>query len=246
MDDHTIVGRVLDILAATHSSAQLTLAELSATTGIPKPTVHRIAQDLVRRGILVRTEMGYQTPPEPQHAEPDHCASDVSTMTLQTLAHLNAALENLHEHVGGFAWYLRSTQRLTPRPTLLVGATGHNAGAMPVTNLVDTLTGTALGYAVLACRPDLLDWFVSEAATPLASTEVRALTAALRQGADRGAYFEPGATTGWRCVAVHARLKGDSHPGVIGVTTSGSRVQDRVLIRETIRAQQEILAQQGA
>jgi len=59
-DDKTVVGRVAAILdAVAEASAPVPLAELTRLTGIPKPTVRRIAASLVARGILGRTEAGY-------------------------------------------------------------------------------------------------------------------------------------------------------------------------------------------
>ncbi|WP_436791258.1 IclR family transcriptional regulator [Yinghuangia sp. YIM S10712] len=61
MDDHTVTGRVvavLDVVAA--GRGPVTLAELTRATGIPKPTVRRIAADLVARNMLRRDENGYR------------------------------------------------------------------------------------------------------------------------------------------------------------------------------------------
>ncbi|MUN06908.1 helix-turn-helix domain-containing protein [Agromyces luteolus] len=59
-------------------SRYIGLAEITAMTSIPKPTVRRIAEDLVRRGKLERTPLGYGLgslrslgPPLPQY-ELDH------------------------------------------------------------------------------------------------------------------------------------------------------------------------------
>lgn len=60
VDDKTVVGRataILDVVAGAR--APLMLAELTRRTGIPKPTVRRIAASLAERGLLDRTARGY-------------------------------------------------------------------------------------------------------------------------------------------------------------------------------------------
>jgi hypothetical protein len=53
MDDHTVVGRAVAILDCVASAASpLPLAALTRKTGIPKPTVRRIASDLTERSNI--------------------------------------------------------------------------------------------------------------------------------------------------------------------------------------------------
>ncbi|WP_446219963.1 helix-turn-helix domain-containing protein [Micromonospora sp. IBHARD004] len=60
MDDHTVTGRVMAVLEAVGALEEAaTLAALTRHTGIPKPTVRRIAADLVARKILNRDATGY-------------------------------------------------------------------------------------------------------------------------------------------------------------------------------------------
>ena len=60
MDDHTVVGRAVAILDCVASAVNpLSLAALTRLTGIPKPTVRRIANDLTERGMLALTSDGY-------------------------------------------------------------------------------------------------------------------------------------------------------------------------------------------
>lgn len=59
-DDRTVVGRTVTILdEVTSAPTPITLALLTKNTGIPKPTVRRIANALVQRGMLTRTPQGY-------------------------------------------------------------------------------------------------------------------------------------------------------------------------------------------
>jgi hypothetical protein len=50
VDDHTMVGRALAVIEAVAAHGPpIALAELSSLTGNPKPTTHRIVNDLVTR-----------------------------------------------------------------------------------------------------------------------------------------------------------------------------------------------------
>ncbi|RZU65656.1 IclR family transcriptional regulator [Microterricola gilva] len=55
-----MVSRILAVLDRCLDSAQpLSLASLSLNSGLPKPTAWRIAESLVERGLLARTNDGY-------------------------------------------------------------------------------------------------------------------------------------------------------------------------------------------
>jgi DNA-binding IclR family transcriptional regulator len=57
----SVLARGLLLLDAFGAAdAELTLAQLSARTGLPKPTAHRLAAELVTWGGLERTERGYR------------------------------------------------------------------------------------------------------------------------------------------------------------------------------------------
>ena len=59
MDDGTVLGRALLVLDACLCTSQVaSLAELTSATGLPKPTVYRLAEQLVRRRLLDRVEGG--------------------------------------------------------------------------------------------------------------------------------------------------------------------------------------------
>lgn len=72
----SVIGRTMALLACfTADDLELTLGELSRRSGIPKPTVHRLARELIRSGMLevspagVRLgelvfELGQNTPQE--------------------------------------------------------------------------------------------------------------------------------------------------------------------------------------
>ena len=61
VDDHTVTGRVVAVLDAVAGLGDgATLAAVTRATGIPKPTVRRIATGLVARGLLERVDAGYR------------------------------------------------------------------------------------------------------------------------------------------------------------------------------------------
>lgn len=59
--DRSITGRVLAVLeCVAQSDGGITLTAIVRETGLPKPTAHRIATDLVRRRLLDRDASGYR------------------------------------------------------------------------------------------------------------------------------------------------------------------------------------------
>lgn len=57
----SLLRRILTVIDAFgHNEWDVSLAELTRRTGLPKPTVYRIAGELVQWGALERTEGGYQ------------------------------------------------------------------------------------------------------------------------------------------------------------------------------------------
>ena len=57
----TVLGKAVAILRAFRVDDRLLpLAELVRRTGLPKPTVHRLAGELVRHRLLDKTEHGYR------------------------------------------------------------------------------------------------------------------------------------------------------------------------------------------
>lgn len=64
MDDHTLVGRTIEIIGAVLAGGPApSLAELTRRTGIPKPTLRRVANSLVDRQVLVHEGRAYGAGP---------------------------------------------------------------------------------------------------------------------------------------------------------------------------------------
>lgn len=68
MDDHTVVGGVLSVIDAVADRGRyVSFAELVAVTGIPAPTLFRIAATRVARNLLRRTDRCLAVGPELSH-----------------------------------------------------------------------------------------------------------------------------------------------------------------------------------
>jgi len=60
-DDRSVLGRVLSILdAVAQDVGEVGLSELARRTGVKKPTVHRLATEMVRHRLLDRGAYGYR------------------------------------------------------------------------------------------------------------------------------------------------------------------------------------------
>ena len=110
-----MIGRGLEILQTVSSGIQVPLAELTRQTGIPKPTARRIAEDLKRRGVLIRTPGGYRVGPALERV-------GLAAALQRKLPDAHDHLTDLHVHVGGIAWLglLRPTDSTELRPIDLV------------------------------------------------------------------------------------------------------------------------------
>jgi DNA-binding IclR family transcriptional regulator len=216
------------------------LADLTAMTGIPKPTVRRIAEDLARRGALARTPYGYQI------------GATLRGLTTPRLADTGLALVHeglteLRECVGGVAWYVEHHDQPRAQPTIALSSGSLRTQvvtAWPDPTRLETLTSTALGHATLAVRPDLLER-VERAVPRAASGTVPDLSSTIARARDRGAFFDDArAVQGWRCVAVDLELRigGVLSPGLLGVSVPGTRRTSRDLIALTQRIAQTLAA----
>ena len=235
MDDRTVVGRALEIIETVAAlGPNVTLAELTTRTRIPKPTARRIAEDLVRRRILERSPDGYTLGVR--------LAELGETAALQNrYAALRPALVELHAQCGGIAWISagRRFSELTPVDMVCDPGLAELArSAWPPAGTPETLANTAGGRIVLAERPDLLErvartgWRPATANSP---TTVGHLLSALRQIRDLGAAVEAEQSMpGWRCVAA-AVADPSGRPAILGLTVPVSTADPARMLRTTIR-----------
>ncbi|WP_165350495.1 helix-turn-helix domain-containing protein [Xylanimonas protaetiae] len=221
MDDRSVVSRVVEILAAASSRAVASLADLTLLTGLPKPTVRRIAEQLVESGALTRTPWGYQVGTRLQRLGRPHASPEA-------LAPVHDALTALHAQLGGIAWFTAHADRVDEQPELVVTDPAMRLQALrewPAPTSLSTIALTAIGQCVLSRRPEL--------AERVARTRAgRGLRARLHASADRGAFVDDEAhTPGRRCVAVPL-----VHGGVLGVTVPADRSPLDALVRATLAA----------
>jgi DNA-binding IclR family transcriptional regulator len=243
VDDHTVVGRALAIIEAVAArGAHVSLAELSAVTGIPKPTVLRIAASLVGRNLLTRTVRGYALGPELSRL-------GQKASLQQEFERYLPVLEELHAAHGGLAWVTAGRDLLNVQPVIQVSDPDLVALARhgwPVPGSAAMLTNTAGGHLVLAQQPDLLDRIarggLAPPSTPNAIRDAEQLCASVHRARKNGFAVESEQSTqGWSCVAALLPTTTDTR-AMIGVTLPVGRADARETIRSVLRAFDTIMA----
>lgn len=235
MDDGTVVGRALEIINTVALRIQTPLAELVARTGIPKPTARRIAEDLVRRQVLVRAQHGYAIGPALDHL-------GRAAVLQRTFPDVHEHLVELHALCGGIAW-LGSVDRLEADGLVPVEMVHHAelsvlaTSGWPDMRSPAALANTAAGRLVLARRPDLLEQMARTGlprATPHSPATVRQLEGILRQTRELGASVESEQyVLGWRCVAVQLHGPDDSRV-ILGVSAPAARSDPARMLKATL------------
>ena len=242
MDDKTVLGRALEIIdAVSLNGAGLTLAELTTRTGIPKPTVRRIAQDLVRRRVLTRDKGGYGL--GPHLAEVLHWSQ-----THRRFAAVQPALAELHAQFGGIAWLSCGL----PAPELTPSELVCDPHLAPMTRSTfsrgmtpETLVNTAAGRVVLAQQPEMLERVTRggwQPATRHSPETVAQLLTTLQQIHDFGAAVETEQyMLGWRCIAT-TLTDSSGHTSVIGVTSPITAANPARMLRTTLKVRDNVKA----
>jgi DNA-binding IclR family transcriptional regulator len=202
MDDHTVAGRVaaiLDAVAARQGPTPLT--RLTAETGIPKPTVRRIANQLVARSVLRRDPQGYRLGLR--------LIELGATATLQLgMAELASPfVHELHERTRQIAW----VGTVTADGVVLLDRAFSRAQAPTVARFPSRMTpgttaATAAGQLMLASQPAFLEQVLRAGGparlTPYTVTNRQMLLGRLERAADtRTAYESEEASLGWWCCA---------------------------------------------
>jgi DNA-binding IclR family transcriptional regulator len=217
-----VVGRALLVVEHVASAPFVSLAELTRRTGLPKPTVHRIARDLVRRGVLTRDRDGFGL---------GRALGDLADAAAaqRELAGVRPYLQDLSCALGGVVWlYLGSAHRPDARPCGVVrpAELRWTEARWPDPRSLATLANTARGHTVLARRPDLVELLARRGVprlTPRSPADVRSVRAALHRAQDSGLFVElEQHTAGWTCVAMPVVVAG-RHDGVLGVSLRGAR-----------------------
>jgi len=242
MDDHTVTGRVLAVLDTVADLADgATLAALTRSTGIPKPTVRRIAADLVTRGLLERRgdryRLGLRMLELGTRAAAQHGIRLAATPYLQDLfartrefawiGILSDTTCTIIASAFGPVW--AAELRRNPWPTAV-----HSADFLM----------TAAGWVVLADQPRLVEHLKSRplrrsTGYPLALPPQ--IDAELNRIRDTGLAIEHDrCKPGYSCITVGLRDQSRSLVGIIGVTGRTSSFAAERFTRPMLTAASEI------
>lgn len=231
VDDHTVTGRVvaiLEALADVPSSSPVALAELTARTSIPKPTVRRIANDLVARRLVRREDRGYLL--GPRMVSLGGAAEWQTGLAERVIPFVH----DLHARTGMIAWAGRVDGTTL---TMLDRVHGREHTALlatewPVRLDAFAVPSTAVAQLIVSRDPHALD-SVLTAGVPRVTRHTVVMPgrirARLRRVSATGVAVEwEECRLGWWCAAAEVAASGQRL--VLGVTgpTSGS-VPTRVL-----------------
>jgi DNA-binding IclR family transcriptional regulator len=224
MDDHTVMGRAMAILESVASDGPgLALADLTRSVGLPKSTVHRVARDLARRGLLQEELGSYSLGVKLDHlAELAHLANERHRVS--------ASLEELRQLIGGMVWCAPLGQ--LELPTVLVADPEdlRIAQAEGWPSREEMLTRTAAGRLALAHQPELYRSVMEGYARrgdPVAGVQ---LSRAVEQTRQVGVAVECGQVrAGWRCVAAVTADSGSPH--VVGVILRRNRIPTASVVK---------------
>ncbi|MEV6349528.1 IclR family transcriptional regulator C-terminal domain-containing protein [Actinoplanes sp. NPDC051851] len=220
MDDGTVCGRMVAILDAVGAlGTEATLAAVTLTTGIPKPTVRRIAAGLVARELLERTRAGYRlgghTLALGLRAAEQHGLRDASTPYLQ----------DIFARTREVAWI--STVSDTELVVVNSAFGGNRAEEVrrarwPGVVRDGRFLSSAAGRLVLADRPELADRLRDRPLpaltryTPTAWSRLRSLVDEVRD--TNVAVESEESALGYACVAAGLRAPDGTLIGMVGVT----------------------------
>jgi DNA-binding IclR family transcriptional regulator len=231
MDDHTVAGRVVAVLDAVADLGDAaTLAALTRSTGIPKPTVRRIAGDLVARNLLERCDDGYRLG---QHL------LELGLRAAERHGLRNAAtpyIQDLFARTGEVVWVSAASETTYSLVDMAFGANRAEElrrRIWPTVIRRPVFLATAAGRVLLADRPDLAERLQSRPLRPLTRYTVTSwpqVAAALNVVRDTGTAIEHDQVMlGYSCIAAGLRGPDRSLIGMIGVTGhTGNFIAKRV------------------
>ncbi|MFC4602394.1 IclR family transcriptional regulator [Rhodococcus kronopolitis] len=153
MDDHTLAGRLLTIIdAVADLEGPASLAALTESTGIPKPTVMRVANDLAARGVLRRDPGGYRL---------GERLIDLGSVATRHHGMRDAAMPHLQELLARTGEVVSLAMLCGDELAELERVYGHNradvAGRPLVRRPAADVVTTAMGRCLLAHRSDLAE-----------------------------------------------------------------------------------------
>lgn len=223
--DKSVVGRTFMLLNSFKGrKGAVSLSELSQRTGLPKPTVHRLATQLVEQGALDRTKYGYQV-----------------GMSLFELGSTFASQRGLRDLANPFITDLVAATQATVHFGVLDGIDVVYMERMSPHNAIDIPTSpgarmpsycSGIGKALLAFSPSsVVDAVIDHGLAPLTPRTLRSAESLRRNLAtvrESGvAYdFEEG-KLGVACVAAPVLDNSGRAIAAISVTTSTPRFHER-------------------
>lgn len=216
----SVVGRVASLLDAFGDRHRLSLQELCVASGLPKSTVHRLAEQLAALGWLERDPIGYRV--GLRLFEVGSLAERRSRLRDRAAAHLNA---------------LFAATNLTVQLAILDGASIiYLERILAPGSRVPTRDGgrqpaycTALGKAMLAyAGPPMIESVIADGLprrTPHTLVTAAALQAELGRIREEGVAFDRGeAYPGITCVAAPIRDVAGLALGAVSVTGPSPRL----------------------
>ncbi|SNR51782.1 transcriptional regulator, IclR family [Actinomadura mexicana] len=221
MDDRTVTGRVVAVLDAVAAhGGPMTLADLTREVGVPKPTVRRIAADLVARRMLQRS-------PDGRYRLGSHLL-DLGRRAAFQQGLLHAAtphVQDLFARTGEIVWVCEISDGSITFMGMAFGANRApdvRRGEWPNDPRSAALQTSALGRVVLAERPDLLEGLRGRPPapqTPRGTMSWPRFLDELRAVRDTAIAVEhEQCRLGFSCVATGVRGPGGGLIGCLGVT----------------------------
>lgn len=218
--DRSVLGRVITILdTVADAPAPLALAALTRRTGMPKPTVRRIANALVERGMLSRTAEGYWIGARLVDQ------ALLSTRQQRFAATIQPYLQDLHGLSRGMgAWFAEvRDDDLVVTASVLSRTHQASLDRTPWPRLSRYGPGTVLtaaGRLLIADDPELTAQILDRGCTPLTRysvTDHRLPQLLERARSDGFAKESEQVMLGWGCAAVPVRDRSATLIGVLGV-----------------------------
>ncbi|WP_344247489.1 IclR family transcriptional regulator [Isoptericola hypogeus] len=219
-DDGTVVGRALAIADAVAVARVATLAQLARRTGLPKATVHRVAHDLVARGVLTRDDAGFALGPRLSRLGAS------ATGERWPAAEVMPAVQELHERSRTMAFLMAVDDQRLVTVGIAVGRAQapelRRRGGWPAQmRLSPADLFTASGRVVLARSPELVEGYLRtglRVRTPHSSRSIAALIRELARAHDDGVAVERDEhSEGWTCVAAVVPGPDGRIAGVVGM-----------------------------
>lgn len=224
-----MVGRsVLVVEACLADDNPVSLAELTARTGLPKQTVRRIADQMVTHDLLKRTPRGYLA----GHALVDFGARAAQQHRRWT--DLIPFVADLHARTGAAVWVVDASTHHESWPVLATvygsqaAASGY-ADTWPRNPKDPAILATALGRLAFAHHPERAYELVRagpQRLTPYTDVSpARILTGIERARANNESYEHDGVVSGWSCLAVTVAENGSpgARSAILGVVSPTTR-----------------------